>query len=153
MSVKINELSENDYKLLAYINKFESVSKEQIKQQFHKEIDAIDYHLSVLKQPRYDDLGYGARKVIENSSYIVEEFNMVNSPYGLRPVSKNSFHISGLGKSALQEHEQKAKIDRKDTLLKSVWIPIAVTILTSLILNGLESLYPLIRQWLSYILK
>ena len=56
-------------------------------------------------------------------------------------------------KSALQEHEQKAKIDRKDTLLKSVWIPIAVTILTSLILNGLESLYPLIRQWLSYILK
>ena len=153
MSVKINELSENDYKLLAYINKFESVSKEQIKQQFHKEIDAIDYHLPVLKQPRYDDLGYGARKVIENSSYIVEEFNMVNSPYGLRPVSKNSFHISGLGKSALQEHEQKAKIDRKDTLLKSVWIPIAVTILTSLILNGLESLYPLIRQWLSYILK
>lgn len=153
MSVKINELSENDYKLLAYINKFESVSKEQIKQQFHKEIDAIDYHLSVLKQPRYDDLGYGARKVIENSSYIVEEFNMVNSPYGLRPVSKNSFHISGLGKTALQEHEQKAKIDRKDTLLKSVWIPIAVTILTSLILNGLESLYPLIRQWLSYILK
>ena len=153
MSVKINELSENDYKLLAYINKFESVSKEQIKQQFHKEIDAIDYHLSVLKQPRYDDLGYGARKVIENSSYIVEEFNMVNSPYGLRPVSKNSFHISGLGKSALQEHEQKAKIDRKDTLLKSVWIPIAVTILTSLILNGLESLYPLIRQWLSYVLK
>lgn len=153
MSVKVNELSENDYKLLAYINKFESVSKEQIKQQFHKEIDAIDYHLSVLKQPRYDDLGYGARKVIENSSYIVEEFNMVNSPYGLRPVSKNSFHISGLGKSALQEHEQKAKIDRKDTLLKSVWIPIAVTILTSLILNGLESLYPLIRQWLSYILK
>ena len=153
MSVKINELTENDYKLLAYINKFESVSKEQIKQQFHKEIDAIDYHLSVLKQPRYDDLGYGARKVIENSSYIVEEFNMVNSPYGLRPVSKNSFHISGLGKSALQEHEQKAKIDRKDTLLKSVWIPIAVTILTSLILNGLESLYPLIRQWLSYILK
>ena len=154
MSIPINELSETDYKLLKYVSKFKSISKNQIQQHFSKEAAAMDYHLSLLKQPLYKESGHGFHIPIENTSYIAEEFNTISDQNGVqRYISNDSFHITDLGRSALQELQQKAKFNRKNTLLKSVWIPIAVSIITSLIIDGLESLFPLIRQWLSYILK
>ena len=113
MSVPVNELTENDYRILKYINKFSHVSKEQIEHYFNGKIDAIDFRLSVLAKIERSSM---YKIPIENSSYIVEEFEDNYDDYEVPPKSKNIFHISQLGKSVLQDYLEAKKSERKSNL-------------------------------------
>lgn len=102
MSIPVSELTENDYRILDYINKFPSVSKSQIIQYFSDNIDAIDFRLRVLAET------YG---------YITEEFNETDDDYENPPKSKDVFHISPLGITALQAYLAKKKTARFERIL------------------------------------
>lgn len=143
MTTPIENLTPKDYELLSYINKFDSISKSQINNHFKNKIDSIDYRLTQLK-----NMSYSGSMPIENSSYIEEEYNHITDPqtHITRVISKNTFHITSLGKKSLQDYNLKAKSDKRNFLLKSVFVPIIVTVVTTLLLDVLKWLLPLILK-------
>ena len=46
-------------------------------------------------------------------------------------------------------YKELSALDRRQTLLKSVWLPILVSIATNITVSVLQWLWPLIIQWLS----
>lgn len=152
MSIPVEELTENDYLILEYINNFPSVHRADIEKHFKGKITSLDYRLSVLAQIDYKPSG-GTFFPVQNSNYIEEEFAPNSGGYSSPRKSLNTFHITALGKSSLQEHLLKKKSDRKDMLLKNICIPIAVTLITNLIIDGVKWLLPLIQQWITNIQK
>ena len=131
MSISKNELMSNDYVILKYINACESVSKAQLINRFSNKIDAVDFTLSCLSEPQYIKT-QGSSYPIDNSSYIIEEFDEGKDDYGATySISKNSFRITSFGKKTLQDY----LINRKSERIKffvSHWIPITVSVLSLL---------------------
>lgn len=56
MSVPVEELTKNDYKVLEYINRFTSVHKNDIEKHFNNRIVSLDYILSKLSKVDYKPL-------------------------------------------------------------------------------------------------
>ncbi len=152
MSIPIEELTENDYLILEYINRFPSVHKTDIEQHFKGKIASLDYRLSVLAKVNYKMSG-GTPFPISNSNYISEEFYETDNDYSNPPQSKEMFHITDFGKVALQDHLVKKKSDKKQLFVKNAWMPIIVTLITNLLIDGVKWLFPLIQQWLANIQK
>ena len=96
MPTPVENLSIQDYKLIEYINRFQSVSKEIIEKTFEGRIESIELRLSMLSQPSYAN----SRFNVEYSGYIVEEFIISQDTQSGTsfPISKNQFHISPYGK-------------------------------------------------------
>lgn len=67
----------------------------------------------------------------------VDAFNM--------PIPKNTYCVSELYHIY---RSYKAEL-RFWLMLKSLWIPIVVSIITNLIIDGIQWLLPLIQQWFS----
>lgn len=88
MTIPIDELTPKDYELLSYINRFDSVSKLQINDHFKNKIDSIDYRLSRLSKASYKGVMF-----INNSSYIVAEYDLITDPqtHVTKAISKESF--------------------------------------------------------------
>lgn len=59
------------------------------------------------------------------------------------------FTSSSAGKRLVEDFLDKERISRKELWLKNAWIPILVSIATTLAINVLKSLWPLIQQWAS----
>ena len=64
---------------------------------------------------------------------------------GYMPQPTGRMTISDLGRDYLVCHRQT----RRDLWLKSVWLPILVTVVTNLTIHGIGWLLPRIQQWLS----
>lgn len=145
MPTSIEKLTSKDYELLFYINKFDSVSKEQINEHLKNKIDSIDYRLAQLS-----DVSYQGNVPINDSGYIREEFEHIKDPQTriTSVVSKKSFHITSLGKKTLQDYKCKLKSDKQDFWKKSIFVPIIVTIATTLLIDVLKLLLPLILKLL-----
>lgn len=152
MSIPVEELTENDYLILEYINHFPSVHKTKIENHFKGKIVSLDYRLSVLAKVDCKMSG-GVPFPISNSNYIDEEFDESDDDYRNPPKSLNIFHITDFGKATLQDHIAKKKADKKQLFLKNAWLPIIVTLFTNLIIDVAKWLLPLIQQWLSNIQK
>lgn len=58
------------------------------------------------------------------------------------------YRITPKGELALDDYLAERKQHRKELLLKSVWMPILVSIAANLTIAGIRQLWPLIRQWL-----
>lgn len=141
-----NSLTNDEYALLNYINKFDSVSKKQMLNHFNGKINALEYRLSLLAEPEYENLA-GFHFPIENSNYIIEEFEyIVGNDGSTNTISKNSFHISELGKKTLQDFLSNKRSERINLWLKNAWIPIIVSLSTVLIADVLKWLLLRILQ-------
>ena len=120
MSTPVSELTENDYKILEYISRFPSVHRSDIEQHFNGKIDTVGYRLTVLSKPIRSKGNFGV--VIPNSSYIIEEFEEVDDDYDNPPKSLNSFCISELGKTTLQnpliQQNANTKLNRRELFFK-----------------------------------
>ena len=66
---------------------------------------------------------------------------------GYAPKATGLMSITNLGRDYLIYCRQR----KKELWLKNAWIPILVTIVTNLIIDGLKCLSPQIQQWLSSI--
>ena len=53
MSVPVEELTKNDYKVLEYINRFTSVHKNDIEKHLNNSITSLDYVVSKLSKVDY----------------------------------------------------------------------------------------------------
>lgn len=59
------------------------------------------------------------------------------------------YRITPKGEIALDDYLAEQKQHRKELFLKSVWMPILVSIAANLTIAGIRQLWPLIQQWLS----
>lgn len=59
------------------------------------------------------------------------------------------YRITPKGEIALDDYLVERKRHRRELFLKSVWMPILVSIAVNLTIAGIRQLWPLIQQWLS----
>lgn len=135
MAVPLEALTPSDYEILRYINKFDSVSKEQIMKRFKNKIESIEYRLARLSQGDFHEKNHFSMP-IPNSSYIIVK-------------DKDNYYISSLGKKVLQDYQKQKKSDSKNLWLKNAWIPIIVAFVTTVITNYIIPKLPAMLQWLA----
>ena len=153
MPMPIDSLSKSDYDILAYINQYDHVSKEQIIGHFNGKIDALEYRLEYLSKPEHSAK---LKCILADSNYIEEEFDHITDSHTHITTlkSKHSFHITPLGLKALQDYNIKKKLEHKNLWLKNAWIPIIVAFVTTVLTNYILPMLPKILQWLSnFLLK
>lgn len=70
---------------------------------------------------------------------------------GTRELHRNLgvYRITPKGEIALDDYLVERKRHWRELLLKSVWMPILVSIAANLTIAGIRQLWPLIQQWLS----
>lgn len=152
MSVPVEELTKNDYKVLEYINRFTSVHKNDIEKHFNNRIVSLDYILSKLSKVDYK-LNGDVPFPIANSNYIEEEFDRPTDDYETPRKSLNMFHITDIGRDVLQNYHIKQRVAKKDLWLKNALIPVIVSFVTTNITMYLIPKLPLILKWLCDILS
>lgn len=120
------DLSKSDYDILAYINQYDHVSKEQIIRHFNGKIDAIEYRLNNLSSPAYSE---GVKSLLPHPKYIEEEMKIIDFGDGILPsiTSKNMYHITDVGRKALDDYRTEHKAERLQ-----FWLPIIVSNLIAL---------------------
>ena len=140
-----SELTDADYKILEYIERFNHVSKKELVTNLRTKVDAVEYRIKNLSS-----IDYQTTENI-NSNYIMQECKNDGEIFGgpkLTPI--NSYHISELGKKTLQDYRLKRKHEMRVLRLKSIWLPIVVaiptTILTTIIIHLLQWLLPMILK-------
>lgn len=143
MTISVENLTQKDYELLSFINKFDSVSKSKIGEHFKNKIDSIDYRLSELSA-----IDYNGFRPIANSNYIAKEYDEITDPntHITSQISKDSFHVTDLGKKVLQDYNLKLKLDKRNFWLKSIFVPIIVASVTTILIDVLKWLLPLILR-------
>ena len=127
MSVPVEELTKNDYKVLEYINRFTSVHKNDIEKHLNNSITSLDYVLSKLSKVDYK-LNGDVPFPIANSNYIEEEFDRPTNDYETPRKSLNMFHITDIGRDVLQNYHIKQRVAKKELWLKNALIPV-ITVL------------------------
>lgn len=125
MPMPVSELTENDYLILKYISAFDKVSLSQIREHFKNKIDAVDYRLTLLSEEEE----VSENMFLLNSSYICRTVKDTTADFENLPDDGYVFHITPLGKKALQDYSltNKAKQhqNRKDLIFKV--IPIIIS--------------------------
>mgnify|MGYP001625221180 CR=1 FL=1 len=130
------DLSKSDYDILAYINQYDHVSKEQIIGHFNGKIDAIEYRLNNLSSPVYSE---GVKSLLPHPEYIEEEMKIIDLGDEFLPsfTSKNMYHITDVGRKALDDYHTEHKVGLRKRWLNRLWgflSGVAITILAELIL-------------------
>lgn len=128
------ELSEIDLKILRFINQKGVVSKNDLRRKF-KNLQSLDLRIQNLKSA--------------NPALIIQNFDTTMDGALSRISYRDSYQLSDSGAAFLQNHQESVKSARKDTWLKNAWIPILVSLVTNLLLRGIEQLWPLIQEWVS----
>lgn len=139
------ELSEIDYLVLEYINNFDTVSKEQLFQHFSYKIDELDYRLSLLKTPVFRLVG-NSRIPIDDSNYIEEICVQTNNNGVVTCKGTNEFYITPLGKKVLRDYKSHKKSQRIELWIKNAWLPIIVSIITTLLTTCITRMLQLILK-------
>lgn len=105
-------LEQNDYKILIYISKHNSVSKEKIMNHFSNKIGGIETRLESLSTPEYSCELFIA---IRNTSYIEEELDFEIDNKGFeKTIPKGIYHITDFGKKTLQDYQSTNKAQKID---------------------------------------
>jgi hypothetical protein len=120
-------LEENDYKILVYISKHDSVSKEKIINRFGNKIVGIETRIKNLATP---DFTNGSWKIpISNTSYIIEEYDEVKDEIGAtNTIPKGIYHITDFGKKVLQDYLSNVKSQKFDIYFNRALAVIAIFI-------------------------
>lgn len=135
MPMSIDSLSKSDYDILSYINQYDHVSKEQIIRHFNGKIYAIEHRLEILSKPEHSK---NLKCSLPDSNYLYQDYEDISRPgYQPDPVYKGTYHITDVGRKALDDYRMKNKVERRKTWLNRLWgflSGVAITILAELIL-------------------
>ena len=146
MHTRLDELTDNDFAILKYLNKHNEVSEHVVFKHFKKL--PIQHHLSVLSGADYP-LASSYINLAPNAEYILVIKKPVYDKHHVHYSDEFFIKITELGKYALN----KVKSERKSFLRRSILIPIMVAAGTDLIIHGLRWLLPLIIELASHIHK
>lgn len=150
MAIHISELTDLDYKLLKYINKFESVSKEKIVHKFKNKIDSIDLRLTNLS---FENDPISLLPDADHC-YILEDTSSCSDGLGTSTITYlNSYHITPYGKKVLQDYLFNKRNKSRTIWLKNAWIPIIVAFITTLLTNYIIPKLPKLIKWFYHILS
>ena len=142
----IEDLTEIDYRILEFINKNEPIKIEDIKAHFY-DIDSLEYRIKILSTPEYKQTSY-TNIPIKNSYFIAEEYEETVNSYGLTSYNYlQIYNLTDMGKKALQDYKTHTDKEKKELWLKNAWIPILVSVVTTLIVNWLPTMLLWIQQW------
>ena len=144
----ISSLSENDFKILGYIRSHEPATIEDVERAL-PEVDSVPFRITQMQGRMYRLPGEDRSATI-NRTYLRQECEQVTDEHHLTHIkSLGTYTLTDLGRAALQDYELTQKSQRRELWLKNAWIPILVTIATTLVIRTLEWLFPLIRGWFS----
>ena len=132
----MEQLTENDYVLLKYISRFQTVSIAQVEKHFSNKIESVAFRMSELKKEGYL---VSCEKIIDDYENICEDSDIVA--------------ISSLGQTTVQDHFAKKKVDKQELWLKNVWIPIIVSFVTTVLTMHIVPKLPQILKWFFYTLS
>ena len=131
-----NQIAECDIKILEFVDARGKADIASIARSLPR-VEAVPLRVKRLAQQRWtqpDSLAH--RRPIPDSSYLVST--------GENP---ELYQLTDMGKIALQDNELHRRKERKLVLLKSVLLPLVVSLLTTLAANAPQWLLPLLQKW------
>ena len=143
------ELTDIEFQILQYAIEHEPIGISQLKDKFPS-VSSLEYRVRQMATPQYQPIA-GGKEAIPNSSYLLENYQLVKDGLYTRMEYLGTFYLTELGKKAVQDHIQRTKSARKELWLKNAWIPILVSLATNLVIDGTKWLLPQILEWLSHI--
>lgn len=121
-------LEENDYRILAYIAKHNSVSREKIINHFGNKIDGIETRIKNLSTPDCEQGDY-FRIPIPNTSYILEEYDTIkNEIKEISSIPKGIYYTTDFGEKTLQDYQSYNKSQKFDVYFNRTLAAIAIII-------------------------
>lgn len=136
-----------DFEILDFINSNSPVDIETIKKRFPN-LASIDYRVDAMSKKKYNSTG---RFPLKNSCFLVQKYECVDAELGPHLKGTGIFSITDYGKKALQDYKKEIKSRRKELWMKNAWIPIFVSVITTLLTLWLKSIWPYIQQLLDHI--
>lgn len=132
-----NRITAGDAEVLKYFRKHSPASASDAKKAL-PDTGAVDHRIAALTK---HDVGLLAEDVDTDLS-------------GTRELHRGLgiYRITPKGEIALGDYLAEQKQHRKELFLKSVWMPILVSIAANLTIAGIRQLWPLIQQWLFHTL-
>lgn len=128
-----NRITAGDAEVLKYFRKHSPASASDAKKAL-PDTGAVDHRIAALSKP---DVGF-----------LTEDMDTDLS--GTRELHRGLgvYRITPKGEMALDDYLTEQRRHQKELLLKSVWMPILVSISANLTIAGIRQLWPLIQQWL-----
>ena len=127
------QITAGDAEILKYFRKHSPASASDAKKAL-PDTGAVDHRIAALSKP---DVGF-----------LTEDMDTDLS--GTRELHRGlgAYRITPKGEMALDDYLTEQRRHQKELLLKSVWMPILVSIAANLTIAGIRQLWPLIQQWL-----
>ena len=137
------EPNETDIRILRTVKALGEADIESISRKLPK-IDAVSLRVRKLSTPEYSQFGKSPAISMPkpNTAYRVHS-----------QTDETKFQITELGKMAIQEFGFARRQKRRMLWLKNAWIPIIVSILTTVAITVLKSLWPKIQELVSKLLE
>lgn len=137
------EPNETDIRILKTVKALGEADIESISRKLPK-IDAVPLRVKKLSTPEYSQFGKSPAISMPkpNTAYLVHS-----------QTDETKFQITELGKMAIQEFGFARRQKRRMLWLKNAWIPIIVSILTTVAITVLKSLWPKIQELVSKLLE
>ncbi len=142
------ELSDIDFKILEFISKNEPVEIEKIKSEF-PDILSIDYRIGQMSEMDFNEASHC---YLPNTSFIAQEYEKPTSSFETKK-SLGIYRITDMGKKSLQDYKARIKQHKKEIWLKNAWIPITVSIITTVLITYIIPKLPSLLKWLTNILE
>lgn len=143
----VEDLTEIDYRILKFFKENGSVSIENA-QKALPDIESIEYRIKTLAKPERKS-NIRIYEPIPDTCCLEEDREEYRDGNITKYKFLGTFHITTLGKKALQDYQTAEKQRKKDIWLVNAKIPIIVTIITNLVIYGIQWSLPLIQQWFS----
>ena len=137
------EPNETDIRILRTVKALGEADIESISRKLPK-IDAVSLRVRKLSTPEYSQFGNSPAISVPkpNTAYLVRS-----------QTDETKFQITELGEMAIQEFGFARRQKRRMLWLKNAWIPIIVSILTTVAITVLKSLWPKIQELVSKLLE
>lgn len=135
---ELQELPECDIKILELVQSCGEADIETISKKLPR-IEAVPLRVKRLAKQQYSQPQNPAhRRPLPNTSYLIGD--------GRKP---EAYQLTDLGRIAVQDNTRHQKQERRRMRLTSVWLPILVSFVTTLVVSAPQWLLPLIERWLT----
>lgn len=139
----VENLNDTDYQILEFVNSNEPVKLSDIKSNFPN-IDSLEYRIKVMATAEFRKNGYISTP-IKDTYCLEEQYEHLTNEHGIAHTKGlQIYSMTNLGKKALQDYRSHKKQINRELWIKNAWLPILVSIVTTLIVNWL----PLLLSWI-----
>ncbi len=138
-------LSDMDLKILDYVSRKGPVHIDEIKTAFRK-VPEIEYRITELSQ---QDMSSSGSCWLPNSSYIHQRIERAEpSPFSPE-IETGMYEITDLGRTTLRDCKTQRKNQIKKMCTQGVWLPLTVSLLTTIATYYILPKLPQILKWCS----